>query len=86
MFGREVNSVYAFSMISGSTKTESGTPEGNRRFIRPRRAAEELDMSPAAIYALFRSGQLRAVKVGRSLRIPIEDYESFCARMKEVAV
>ena len=50
-----------------------------RRFLRVRRVAHELDMSRPTVYDLIKSGELQAVKVGASLRVPLEEFERFCS-------
>ncbi len=40
------------------------------RVLRADKAAEHLDCTPETIYALVRDGKLRAIRVGRLVRIP----------------
>ncbi len=43
-----------------------------RMFLRPREAAEALGVSVSKMYELIRAGIVPAVRLGRSLRIPVE--------------
>lgn len=42
----------------------------NKVLHRVRSAAAQLDVSPAQIYTLIRRGELEAVRLGNSIRIP----------------
>jgi excisionase family DNA binding protein len=69
-------------MAEANKKVREVGRDGNdnvaRRFLRVRRVAHELDMSRPTVYDLINSGQLRAVKVGASLRVPADEFERFC--------
>ena len=41
--------------------------------------AKELRIGRGAAYSLVNSGQLRAIRVGRSIRIPADAFEEFLA-------
>jgi len=69
-------------MVGAVQKAKAEEETTPRRFIRPRRAAHELDMSRTAIYDLINRGELKAVKIGRSLRIPAEEFEKYCGRVR----
>lgn len=45
-----------------------------------KQAAEQLQVSRGTIYALFRRGELRRVKVGQGTRIRLWDLERFIER------
>jgi len=47
--------------------------------VRPRQAAELLNVGHDAIYALLNSGRLRSVKLDRSRLIPVTELERFLA-------
>jgi len=48
-----------------------------RRFIKVEDIATELDVSEGTVRTWIREGKIRAGKVGRDWRIPIEEYERF---------
>lgn len=49
-------------------------------FITVREAAESLRVSPATLRRLIAGGRIRAVRVGRSVRIDPRDLEAFLSR------
>jgi excisionase family DNA binding protein len=42
-------------------------------------AARALSLSRTTIYALFASGELRSVQIGRARRVPLEAHEAYAA-------
>lgn len=48
-----------------------------KRFLRVDEAGEVLGMSRAAVYRYLKTGELRATKLGRSMRIASEDINAF---------
>lgn len=62
--------------MNGSAAVLSLTPQ----LFRPRTLAREWDMSPSMVYKLIASGELTAVKVGRSTRVSGEAAADFLRR------
>lgn len=48
--------------------------------LRPREIARRLDVSERTVYRLIERGQLRAIRVGRVVRIPVDAFEEFLRR------
>ena len=58
----------------------SSGPEGSRlRYLTVAEVAETMRVSKMTVYRLTRSGELPAVRVGRSYRVPQDALESFLA-------
>ena len=51
--------------------------EGDRLAIPVREAAQLLRVGPRTVYNLIRSGRLRAVRVGRLWRVPMQGLEEY---------
>ena len=56
-------------------------PRGPSRpgFLTPREVAEVLRVSDMTVYRLIRSGELRALRIGKSFRISEEDFDLYLA-------
>lgn len=50
--------------------------------IKPRRLAQMLDIGETNIYALIKRGDIFAIRVGKSLRIPIVEVDRMLAGVK----
>jgi excisionase family DNA binding protein len=48
-----------------------------------RRASEALSLGRTTLYELIRSGQLRAVRVGRAVRFEVAELERFAAAQRK---
>ncbi|MCL1897297.1 MAG: helix-turn-helix domain-containing protein [Micrococcales bacterium] len=51
--------------------------EHKRHFYTVAEVAQMMRVSPMTIYRLIRSGELRALRVGHSYRVPAESLEDF---------
>jgi len=51
--------------------------------LSPRQAAKALSICEKSLYTLTKSGQLPAVKIGRSVRYAVEDLRAFIERTKK---
>ena len=49
------------------------------RFLTPREVADQLRVSSMTVYRLIKSGELRAVRVGKAYRILEEDVDAYLA-------
>lgn len=56
------------------------TPQIRPEAVGPRKAAAILDVSEATILRLIRSGQLKAIRVGKLWRIALNDLKKGSAR------
>ncbi len=54
----------------------------NRQFFTPTEVAEELKLNLLTIYKYIRSGDLSAVRFGRTYRVSEEDLERFIEKNK----
>lgn len=61
--------------------TGASSPNTPRLLLRVEEAAEALAISRTALYAALRSGQIRAVHIGRSVRVPVAALEAYVARL-----
>lgn len=59
--------------------------EGTSRYVRVKTVAARFDVSPSTIYRAIESGELAAIKIGGSLRIPADAVEAFEASAMSVA-
>ena len=50
----------------------------DRHFYRPDEIAERFQVSRSLVYFLIRTKKIRAVRVGRLIRIPKEEYCRIC--------
>ena len=58
----------------------SSGPEGSRlRYLTVAEVAETMRVSKMTVYRLAQSGDLPAVRVGRSYRVPMDALEAFLA-------
>ncbi len=60
-----------------------GTETMNKLLFTPAAAAEQLMISRATLYVLLQTGQLKAVKLGRSRRILASELERFVTELNE---
>lgn len=56
------------------------TKAGRPGFMTPREVAEELRVSDMTVYRLIHSGELPALRVGKSYRIREDDFDAYVAR------
>lgn len=49
-------------------------------FLTPREVAETLRVSDMTVYRLIKSGELRAVRIGKSYRISEDDFDTYLAQ------
>jgi len=52
---------------------------GRPGFLTPREVAEALRVSDMTVYRLIKSGELRAVRIGKSFRISEDDFDEYLA-------
>ena len=55
-------------------------PTARPRFLTVAEVAADMRVSDMTVYRLIHSGQMRAVRVGRSFRVPPEALEDYLAR------
>ncbi|MGV1003274.1 MAG: helix-turn-helix domain-containing protein [Candidatus Nanopelagicales bacterium] len=55
---------------AGTTATATAEPLTATRLLRVREAADSLALPPASVYRLVRRGELSAIRIGRTIRIP----------------
>jgi excisionase family DNA binding protein len=55
------------------------TPAPRPRYLTVAEVADEMRVSGMTVYRLIHAGALRAVRVGRSFRVPAEAVEEFLA-------
>jgi excisionase family DNA binding protein len=60
-----------------SASDSSRTDRGNKLAITYREAADSIGVCERTIWGLVRDGQLRALRVGKSVRIPVAELERF---------
>ena len=48
-------------------------------FLTPREVAEALRVSDMTVYRLIKSGELRALRIGKSFRISEDDFDEYLA-------
>ncbi|WP_104991709.1 helix-turn-helix domain-containing protein [Deinococcus sp. NW-56] len=56
---------------------EAARELGLRQTRKPKEAGQMLGLGERSVYALIRSGQLRSIKVGRKILIPLSAIEEF---------
>lgn len=52
------------------------TPE-DVQFLKPREIATRLRVAPMSVYRMIHSGELPAIRVGKSYRVPVAAYEEY---------
>ena len=57
------------------------TPNGPRVLLTVEQAAEQLGVGRTTVFALIKSGELPAVKLGRLRRVPLAEVEAYTARL-----
>src|SRR4029450_2175287 len=55
-------------------------PMSRGRFLTPREVADQLRVSTMTVYRLIKSGELRAVRVGKSYRLRDEDIDAYLSK------
>jgi excisionase family DNA binding protein len=55
--------------------------EPARVLLRPEEAANSLGISRATAYRLIRAGELRTVRLGSRMKVPVAAVEEFAARL-----
>ena len=60
-----------------------GSGSGRPGFLTPREVAEALRVSDMTVYRLIKSGELRALRIGKSFRISEEDFDAYLADRKD---
>jgi excisionase family DNA binding protein len=53
------------------------TSPARSRFLTPAEVAEQLRVSSMTVYRLIKSGELRAVRIGKSYRISEDDVDAY---------
>ena len=53
------------------------TEPGKQRFLTVPEVAEQMRVSNMTVYRLLHSGELPAIRVGRSFRVPVEALEAY---------
>lgn len=71
--------------VRGGTMTEIKVPSADRELYRVTDVMRMLSMSRSAIYRQLRSGRLRSVHQGRSLRIPAAAIAEYVALLEREA-
>lgn len=51
--------------------------------LRPKRAFELLDISRSTGYAMLASGELPSVRIGRAVRVPVDELKAWIRRQTE---
>jgi excisionase family DNA binding protein len=52
-------------------------PEQQPRYMTPNEVAADLRVSSMTVYRLIHSGELPAVRIGRSFRVALDDLDAF---------
>ena len=63
----------------GSRVTPPHFDQGQKLVLTYREAAASLGVCERTVWGLVRDGSLRAVRIGRSVRIPVSELERFLA-------
>jgi excisionase family DNA binding protein len=63
----------------GHGSTQTRLPDGGRRYVSPAQAAEIASVSPAAIRLWIHRGRLKHFRVGRLLRVAVDDLHAAMA-------
>ncbi len=63
-------------MADRSTQRSASSRPG---FLTPREVAEALRVSDMTVYRLIKSGELRALRIGKSFRISEDDFDRYLA-------
>ena len=68
-------------MLSTNRKSVDSVPpvDSARLLYRPRNFAMKTDMSTSMVYKLLSSGEIRSVRIGRSVRIPATELDRVLA-------
>lgn len=53
-----------------------------KEFYRAEDLAEKLDVNIMTIYRYIKAGRLKAYKIGKEFRIPLEEFEKFLSKTK----
>lgn len=54
-----------------------------RMLLRVPEAAEIMALSRSEMYVLIASGQLRAIRIGRAIRLSVDDIQEFIAQRRD---
>ena len=68
-------------MIAQASSGEGGT----RLAVTYREAGESLGVCERVVWQLVKDGRLKAVRIGRSVRIPVSELERFVSEVADVA-
>lgn len=60
-------------------RPDAGRPAGRPGFLTPREVADALRVSDMTVYRLIKSGELRALRIGKSFRISEDDFDEYLA-------
>jgi excisionase family DNA binding protein len=60
-----------------SASVSPRTDRGNKLAVTYREAADSIGVCERSIWSLVRDGKLRAIRVGRCVRIPVAELERF---------
>ena len=66
-------------MTAQTTPAPAETPAEPERVLRVSEVAEHLDCNPHLVYRLIHRGELRAVRVGRLIRVPLSALNEYLA-------
>lgn len=66
-------------MKSAEAKVKKGGQEVTRLFYRPREVAQILSVSLPFVYQLTKRGDIRSVRFGKSVRIPVAEVNRIVA-------
>ena len=55
-------------------------PTDSRLLLRPTEAAEAIGVGRSKIYALIASGDLPSIRIGGSVRVPVDELKDWIAR------
>jgi excisionase family DNA binding protein len=67
-------------MANPTPRNESPTPSDLPKLVRVSRAAEMLAVSSRTVWRMIASGELRTVRIGRSVRVLRDSIEELCGR------
>ena len=55
----------------------------DKLLARPDEAAEAIGVSRATVYGLIKRGELRSVRIGDSVRVPVEELQKWVSRKRK---
>ena len=74
--------VPAFKLPPASKQDDERSLAPAALLLKTREAAKALSLSERMVWQLTNSGELPSVRIGRALRIAVEDLEAFIARRR----